>query len=243
MGWNNMQKRISLRNVQNMLVFIPYWMTEPKTPGVKADRMRSPHLCHFQDAIHGWLPSLPLQGNEVPIKTGQVKRNQADHGQPQQQHVASFPSLERNGTTKGFYFIFCNMKCREHRQLPGSKELSKMSKRKIPRGVPWNSRGHRTTSDPKQQNSNKINGSSPSIRNLNTLVCFPKENCTFPFSCFFLSVPPLTNIANISMFFSFISYLLLSWMYWNNFRRKKEAFQALKLYTYSSQVSELTLYF
>lgn len=45
------------------------------------------------------------------------------------------------------------------------------------------------------------------------------------------------------MFFSLISYLLLSGMYWNNFRRKKEDFQALKLYTYSSKVSELMFIF
>lgn len=158
-----------------------------------------PHLCYVQDAIHGWLPSLPFHRNKVSIKTGQVKRDQADHGQPQQEHVASFPGLERNGQTKGFYFIFCNMKCREHKLPFGSKGFSKMSKRKLPMWVAWNSRGDTTTSPPpKLQNCNNINGPSPLNQKSRHPCLLPTGKLhlpIFPFLSSLTSSAPLhTNI-------------------------------------------------
>lgn len=51
-------------------------------------------LCDSKNAIHDKLLLLSTSGLQVAIQPGKVKGYEAGHGQPQQQHVTSFPCLK-----------------------------------------------------------------------------------------------------------------------------------------------------
>lgn len=52
------------------------------------------YLCNSQDAIHSGLSGSATFWLQITIQTRKVEGYKAGHGQPQQQHVACFPSLQ-----------------------------------------------------------------------------------------------------------------------------------------------------
>ena len=52
------------------------------------------HLCYLEDTVHGGHSLLPRLIVEVAVKAWKIKRDQAGHGEPQEEHVAGLPGLQ-----------------------------------------------------------------------------------------------------------------------------------------------------
>ena len=60
------------------------------------------HLCYLEDTVHGGRSLLPGLREEVSVKAGKIKRDQAGHREPEKQHVAGLPGLWGQDKATGY---------------------------------------------------------------------------------------------------------------------------------------------